>query len=73
VTAILVDGIGELVTNDPELGDGSSIGLVRDAAMLVEGGLVRWQVNGLSPRRPMIGWTWQVQRSSRGSSTRMRI
>jgi imidazolonepropionase len=42
VKAVLVDGIGELVTNDPELGDRSSIGLVRDAAMLVEGGLVRW-------------------------------
>jgi imidazolonepropionase len=40
--AILVDGIGELVTNDPELGDGSPIGLVRNAAMLVEGGSVRW-------------------------------
>jgi imidazolonepropionase len=40
--AILVDGIGELVTNDPELGDGSPIGLVRNAAMLVEGGHVRW-------------------------------
>jgi imidazolonepropionase len=42
VTAVVVDGIGELVTNDPELGDGSPVGLVRDAAMLVEGGQVRW-------------------------------
>jgi imidazolonepropionase len=42
VTAILVDGIGELVTNDPELGDGSPIGLVRQAAMLIERGQIRW-------------------------------
>jgi imidazolonepropionase len=42
VTAILVDGIGELVTNDPQLGDGSPIGLVRDAAMLIECGQIRW-------------------------------
>lgn len=42
MTAILVDGIGELVTNDPQLGDGSPIGLVRDAAMLIECGQIRW-------------------------------
>ena len=42
MTAILVDGIGELVTNDPELGDGSPIGLVREAAMLIERGQIRW-------------------------------
>ena len=42
MTAILVDDIGELVTNDPELGDGSPIGLVREAAMLIERGQIRW-------------------------------
>jgi imidazolonepropionase len=42
VTGVLVDGIGELVTNDPELGDRSPLGLVRNAAMVVENGHVRW-------------------------------
>jgi imidazolonepropionase len=42
MTALVVDGIGELVTNDPDLGDGSAIGLVRDAAILVEGGQIQW-------------------------------
>jgi imidazolonepropionase len=46
VTAVLVDGIGELVTNDPELGDRSLIGLVRNAAMLVQGGQVQWAGEG---------------------------
>jgi imidazolonepropionase len=34
---VLVDNIGELVTNDPEIGEGA-IGLVRDAALLVRDG-----------------------------------
>jgi imidazolonepropionase len=40
VTALVVDNIGLLVTNDPALGDGP-LGLVRDAALLVEDGLVK--------------------------------
>jgi imidazolonepropionase len=39
---LLVRGIGELVTNDPRLGDGSPLGLLRDAALVVENGLVAW-------------------------------
>jgi imidazolonepropionase len=39
--SLLVTGIGELVTNDPSLGEGP-LGLVRDAAVVVEGGLVAW-------------------------------
>jgi imidazolonepropionase len=42
VTAVVVDGIGELVTNEPELGDRSQLGLVRNAALVVESGRVRW-------------------------------
>jgi imidazolonepropionase len=34
----LVRGIAELVTNDPALGDGSPLGLMADAAFVVEGG-----------------------------------
>jgi imidazolonepropionase len=42
VTALLVRGIGELVTNDPALGDGSPLGRLRDAALVVEDGRVAW-------------------------------
>jgi hypothetical protein len=36
VSTLVVDRIGLLVTNDPALGDGP-LGLVRDAAVVVEG------------------------------------
>jgi len=39
VTALVVDHIGLLVTNDPALGDGP-LGLVRDAGLVIEGGVV---------------------------------
>lgn len=42
MTALLLTGIGELVTNDPTLGDGSPLGLVHDAALVVERGRVAW-------------------------------
>ncbi len=38
----LVTGISELVTNDPAYGDGSPLGLVAGAAVVVEGGAVAW-------------------------------
>ncbi|MDP9219296.1 MAG: imidazolonepropionase, partial [Actinomycetota bacterium] len=38
----LVTGIGELVTNDPAYGDGSALGLVQDAALVVQDGFVAW-------------------------------
>jgi imidazolonepropionase len=38
---LLVTGIGELVTNDPSAGEGE-LGLLRDAALLVETGTVAW-------------------------------
>ncbi|HEX6870817.1 MAG TPA: imidazolonepropionase [Micromonosporaceae bacterium] len=40
--SLLVRGIGELVTNDPELGDGSTLGIIRDAALVAEHGVVAW-------------------------------
>jgi imidazolonepropionase len=36
VSALAIDGIGLLVTNDPELGEGP-LGIVRDAALVIEG------------------------------------
>ncbi|SEF80644.1 imidazolonepropionase [Thermomonospora echinospora] len=37
----LIDDIGELVTNEPELGDGP-LGIVRDAALVLDEGKVAW-------------------------------
>jgi imidazolonepropionase len=42
VTTAVFTGIGELVTNDPSVGDGSPLGLLHDASVLVESGVVRW-------------------------------
>ena len=43
MTATIVTGIGELVTCDPAVGDGSPLGIVRDAALVVDGeGTVAW-------------------------------
>jgi len=42
VTATLVTGVAELVTNDPALGDGSALGVVTDAALVVDAGRVAW-------------------------------
>jgi imidazolonepropionase len=39
--SVLVTGIGELVTNDPSVGEGP-LGLLRNAAVVVEGGVVAW-------------------------------
>jgi imidazolonepropionase len=42
VTSLLLRDIGELVTNDPSFGDGSPVGLLTDAALVVEAGRVVW-------------------------------
>jgi imidazolonepropionase len=42
VTSVLLTGIAELVTNDTSLGDGSRLGLIEGAALVVEGGAVAW-------------------------------
>ncbi len=34
--------IGELVTNDAGAGDGSALGVIADAALLVDGGTIAW-------------------------------
>ncbi|MDO9377612.1 MAG: imidazolonepropionase [Nocardioidaceae bacterium] len=38
----LLTGVGELVTGDPSLGDGSLLGLLHDAALVVDDGRVAW-------------------------------
>jgi imidazolonepropionase len=42
MTATLIKGIGELVTCDPAVGDGSALGVIRDAALVVDGTTVSW-------------------------------
>ena len=42
MSSLLVTGIGQLVTNDEALGDGSDLGLLTDAAVLVEGRRIAW-------------------------------
>jgi len=42
MSSTLVGGIGELVTNDPSLGDRSALGILTDAAVVVSDGRVRW-------------------------------
>lgn len=42
MSATLITGIGEIVTNDVSLGDGSELGIVLDAALVIEGSRVAW-------------------------------
>jgi imidazolonepropionase len=39
---VLYDNIGELVTNDPSQGDGSPLGILNGAAMIVDGDRISW-------------------------------
>jgi imidazolonepropionase len=40
--SVLYDNIGELVTNDPTVGDASRLGIIADAAIVVDGDRVGW-------------------------------
>lgn len=42
MTTTLLTGICELVTNDPGLGDGTALGVVSDAALVVEADHIAW-------------------------------
>jgi hypothetical protein len=42
MASLLVDGIGELVTNDPAAGDETPLGLLREAAIVVVDDRVAW-------------------------------
>ncbi|MFE9658900.1 imidazolonepropionase [Streptomyces sp. NPDC005955] len=42
MSTTLITRIGSLVTNDPGAGDGSPLGLLRDAAVVIEGERIAW-------------------------------
>ncbi len=42
MTSTLIANIGELVTCDASLGDGSALGILRDAALVIDEGVVTW-------------------------------
>ncbi len=42
MASTLITNIGELVTCDPALGDGSALGLLHDAALVIDGAHVAW-------------------------------
>jgi len=42
MTSTLITNIGELVTCDPAHGDGSPLGVVHDAALVIEGARIAW-------------------------------
>ncbi|MDN0200910.1 imidazolonepropionase [Streptomyces sp. S.PNR 29] len=41
-SSTVITNIATLVTNDPSLGDGSPLGLVRDAAVVIDGDRIAW-------------------------------
>ncbi|MFF4247693.1 imidazolonepropionase [Streptomyces sp. NPDC001822] len=49
-TTTAITHIANLVTNDPSLGDGTPLGLIRDAAVVIEGDRIVW--TGESSRTP---------------------
>ena len=42
MSSTAITGIAELVTNDPRTGDGTRLGILRDAAVVVDGGAIAW-------------------------------
>ena len=50
MTTTVITHISALVTNDPSLGDGSPLGLIQDAAVVIEGDRVVW--TGESSKAP---------------------
>ena len=58
MSALLITGIGELVTNDSSVGDGSDLGIINDAAVVVQNNRVAWV--GESSRPPATDASYDV-------------
>jgi imidazolonepropionase len=58
MSSVLVTGIGQLVTNDSGVGDGSELGVLTGAALVVEGGRVAW--TGLATSAPAADTAYDV-------------
>ena len=58
MTTLLLTGIGELVTNDAGTGDGSMLGIVHDAAVVVERKRIAWI--GEASRAPAADTSYDV-------------
>lgn len=58
MTSLLVTGIGELVTNDTASGDGSMLGIVENAAVLVERKRIVWV--GAAAQAPAADTSYDV-------------
>ena len=59
MTALLVTNIGELLTNDETVGDGSIVGRLRDAAIVIDDGRVVW--HGASSSAPMADQAYDAR------------
>ena len=75
MTSTLITGIAELVTNDDELAGADhseGLGLVPDAAVIVEDDRVLWVGAAARHPRPTVGSTLAAARLSPASSTATR-
>ncbi|MCY0951898.1 imidazolonepropionase [Streptomyces sp. H27-S2] len=59
MTTTVITHIGSLVTNDPAVGDGSPLGLIRDAAVVIEDDKIAWV--GPAGKAPAADETYDAQ------------
>ena len=50
MTSTLITNIGQLVTNDPTY-DGTKLGLIKDASLLIEDGVIAWAGSNADAQR----------------------